>query len=178
MKNKMSDTAFWFMANIAMPIRDFFMPPESIFDEIKIHSGQKILDFGCGPGTFTLMAAQKAGPKGIVYAVDIHPVALKMTAKRARKKGLANIEYILTDCHTPISANSLDAVIFIDVFHLIDNQKEVLNEISRVLKPGKKLFFSDHHMKPPQIYNKLNEDGLFKIERAGKNIYCFRKVGA
>jgi ubiquinone/menaquinone biosynthesis C-methylase UbiE len=166
------------MANMAMPIRDIFMPPQSIFGETEIHSGQKILDFGCGPGTFTLMAAQKAGSKGIVYAADIHPLALKMTAKRAQKKGLANIEYILTDCHTPFSANSLDAVIFIDVFHLIDDQKEVLNEISRVLKPGKKLFFSDHHMKPSQIYNKLNEDGLFKIEKAGKYIYCFRKAGA
>ena len=178
MKNKMSDTAFWFMANMAMPLRDLFMPPVSMFNEIEILSGQKILDFGCGPGTFTLMAAQKAGPKGIVYAVDIHPLALKITEKRARKKGLANIEYLLTDCHIPLSANSLDAVIFIDVFHLIDNQKEVLNEISRVLKPGEKLFFSDHHMKPPQIYDKLNEDGLFKIEKAVKYIYCFRKAGA
>jgi ubiquinone/menaquinone biosynthesis C-methylase UbiE len=155
MQNKMSDTAFWVMANMAMPLRNLFMPPKSIFDEIEIHSGQKILDFGCGPGTFTLMAAQKAGPEGIVYAVDIHPLALRMTEKRARNKGLVNIEYILTDCHTPFSANSLDAIILIDVFHMIENQKEVLNEIVRVLKPGKKLFFSDHHMKRPCLNNHL-----------------------
>ena len=178
MKNKMPNVAFWMMANIAMPIRDLLMPPGRIFDEMEIHSGQKILDFGCGPGTFTIMAAQKAGPTGKVYAVDIHPFALKTADKRAHKTGLDNIEYILTNCHTPLAANSLDAVIFIDVFHMLDNQKEVLNEISRVLKPGKKLFFSDHHMKPPQIFNKLNEDGLFQIEKAGKYIYCFGKAGA
>jgi ubiquinone/menaquinone biosynthesis C-methylase UbiE len=90
---------------------------------------------------------------------------------------VSNIEYILTDCHTPISENSLDAVICIDVFHMIEKQKEVLNEFYRVLKSGNKLFFSDHHMNSPLIYDKLQEDGLFKIEKAGKYIYCFAKAG-
>lgn len=176
MKKKMPNIAFWIMAKIAMPIRNYLMPPKKIFDEMEIHSGHKILDFGCGPGTFTLMAAEKAGPKGKVYAIDIHPFALRMTEKKARKLGLNNIEYISTNCQMPIPASSLDVTVFLDVFHMLDNKKEVLNEIHRVLKSGTKLFFSDHHMKTNQILKELNEDGLFKLEKTGNYIYCFRKV--
>lgn len=176
MKKKMPNIAFRLMAKIAIPIRNLIMPPKRIFNEIEIDLGDNILDFGCGPGTYTLMAAEETGPKGKVYAVDIHPLALSMTKQKAGKLKLDNIEFILTDCQTPIFNSSLDLVVFLDVFHMLSNKKDVLREIHRILKPGSKMVFSDHHMKTDQILKELCQDGLFKLEKTDKYTFMFKKV--
>ena len=39
--------------------------------------GQRILDLGCAPGGWSLYAAQKVGPEGLVLGLDLKPPALK-----------------------------------------------------------------------------------------------------
>jgi ubiquinone/menaquinone biosynthesis C-methylase UbiE len=176
MKGKMPNLAFRAMAYIGMPIRNLFMSPRKMFAEIDIETGHHILDFGCGPGIFSIMAAEKTGPSGTVYAVDIHPLALKMVEQKKRKKNLKNIETILSDCRTPISDSSIDLVLFLDVFHMLDNHGDVLSELHRVLKQEGIMAFSDHHMKEDEILSKLNENGLFKLDRKGDRILQFGKT--
>lgn len=172
----MSNIAFTLMVTIGMPIRNFFMPPEKMFTEIEIRPGEHVLDFGCGPGTFTLMAAEKTGPLGIVYTLDIHPLAIKTVEKKTLNKKLANVKTILSSCPTSLPDESLDAIIFFDVFHILDNQNEVLRELHRVLKQGAVMYFSDHHMKEEHITAKLAEKGLFKLEGKGERTFRFCKV--
>ena len=43
---------------------------ENIIRYIGIDSGQKILDFGCGSGHYTIPIAKVVGEKGVVYALD------------------------------------------------------------------------------------------------------------
>jgi ubiquinone/menaquinone biosynthesis C-methylase UbiE len=78
MGEKMSNFAYKMMAHVGMPIRNLFMQPDKIFAEVKIEPGCQALDFGCGPGVFTLMLAEKTGQSGLVYALDIHPLAVKI----------------------------------------------------------------------------------------------------
>lgn len=164
------------MVTLGMPIRNLFMPPEKMLAEVEIKPGDHVLDFGCGPGTFALLAADKTGPSGRVYALDIHSLAVKMVEQQARKKHLANIQPILSSCQTFLPDNSLDLVLFFDVFHLLDNQAEVLVELHRVLKPDGILCFSDHHLKDAQIVPQLTEHGLFKLEEKGRRTFSFGKV--
>jgi ubiquinone/menaquinone biosynthesis C-methylase UbiE len=176
MENRMPNFAFRIMANIAMPIRNLFMSPQKMLDETEIKTGDQILDFGCGPGFFTIMAAEKTGSTGKVYALDIHPLALQMVEKKARQKEVNHIDTILSNCDTSIPDNTLDLVLLFDVFHLLDNQKEVLVELHRVLKPGAVLYFNDHHMKEEQILSILNESGLYNLENKGNMVYGFKKA--
>lgn len=39
-----------------------------------LHRGQRVLDLGAAPGSWSLFAAQKVGKEGLVIAVDIKPV--------------------------------------------------------------------------------------------------------
>ena len=175
MEKKVSNLAFKMMANVFMPIRNLFMPPAKMLAEVEIKPGYKVLDYGCGPGKFTIMIAERIDPSGVVYALDIHPLAIKMVEEKARKKNLSNIKTILSNCSTSLPDSSLDLVIFFDVFHTLDNHKEVLTELHRVLKSNAIMCFSDHHMKETQILNRLTENGLFKIERQGKRTLTFVK---
>lgn len=173
---KISNIGFKMMATFGIPIRNLFMPPKLMFDEVEIKPGYHVLDFGCGPATFTKMMAEKIGNSGKLYALDIHPFAIKTVKKLAEKNKLSNVNTILSNCDTSISPESLDLVIIFDVFHILNNQNDVIKEIHRVLKRNGIMSFSDHHMKEEEILKKLSENGLFKLVKKGKMTFDFVKV--
>jgi ubiquinone/menaquinone biosynthesis C-methylase UbiE len=176
MKKKMSNFAFQMMTNVGMPVRNLFMPPAKMLAEVEINPGYKVLDYGCGPGAFAIMIAEIIGQSGIVYALDIHPLAIKAAEQKARKKNLSNIKTILSSCSTFLPDNSLDLVIFFDVFHTLNNQEEVLIELHRILKSDAIMCFSDHHMKEIEILKRLTEKGLFKLKSKGIRTFALSKV--
>jgi ubiquinone/menaquinone biosynthesis C-methylase UbiE len=174
MKGKMPNIAFRIMAHVAMPIRNRLMQPAKMFEEIEIQKGQHVLDFGCGPGLFSFMAAEATGPSGMVYALDIHPLAIKMVSKKSERTGVNHIKTILSGGGpVPIEDSSLDVILCIDVFHMLEDEDLVLEEWKRVLKPKGNLYFSDHHMKPDQVLDKLAESGGFQLKGEGQRALCF-----
>jgi len=59
-------------------------PARSVFKleelDLKYHlfrPGQRVLDLGCAPGSWSLYAAQKVGREGLVLGLDLKPPALK-----------------------------------------------------------------------------------------------------
>ena len=44
-----------------------------LVEHANIHPGESILDVGCGSGSSLFPAAQKTGPHGCVYGIDICP---------------------------------------------------------------------------------------------------------
>ncbi|GAH52326.1 unnamed protein product, partial [marine sediment metagenome] len=63
--------------------RDFVLPRKNILAEVDIKPGFYILDYGCGPGSYTIVAARLVGESGQVYALDIHPLAIQQVQKIA-----------------------------------------------------------------------------------------------
>jgi ubiquinone/menaquinone biosynthesis C-methylase UbiE len=173
MKGKTPTIAFRVLAHVAMPIRNMFHPTRKVFAEIDIQPGHRVLDYGCGPGHFTIMAAQQAGPTGRIHALDIHPLALKLVARKAKQKNLDRIDVILSDCRTSLPHGCLDRIMCLDVYHLLENQSEVLAELHRVLKPDGRLYFSDHHMHDDQIVSQLTSNGYFRFQSRGCKTLCF-----
>ncbi len=155
-------------------MRDFLLPRKHILKEVGIKQGFHVLDYGCGPGSYITAAAELVGNSGKVYALDIHPLAIKMTQDIISKNKLKNVETILSDCKTGLPDNSVDAALLYDTFHDLSNPKEVLQELHRVLKPGGLLSFSDHHMKEQEIILRVTEKE-FKLSRRGKRTYSFSK---
>lgn len=172
---KMSNFKFKLMANCGMPFRDIFLPPKKIMEEIAIKKGDFILDFGCGPGSYSILAAQKTGENGKVYAQDIHPIALDYLTKKASKKRFQNIETKLSEGRIDLPDQSLDIVILFDVYHMLDDTEFVLNEIHRSLKQGGTLAFSDHHMKESKIMTELSKNNQFEFIKKGEKTFTFEK---
>ena len=67
-----------------------FMPPAKMLAEADINLGFKVLNYGCGPGKFTIMIAEIIGQSGIVCALDIHPLAIEAVEQKAHKKDYSN----------------------------------------------------------------------------------------
>ena len=158
-----------------MKFRDLFRPREKIFNEVDIKPNFNILDFGCGPGSYCIIVSKCVGELGKVYALDIHPLAVKKVQDAASKMGLTNIETICSDCATHLPDESIDVILLYDIFHMLSSSNRVLEELHRVLKQNGTLSFSDHHMKENDIISKMTKNGLFCLSSKGKYTYSFMK---
>lgn len=174
MKKPMPNFIFHMM-RASFGLRDFLYPRKKILDELGIKSGHSILDFGCGTGVYSLLAAEYVGEKGKVYALDAHLLSVSHVQKKAEQKGLKNIQTIHSNEHTALQDGSIDMVFLYDIFHMLKDPENVLLELHRVLKPGSHLSFSDHHMKEKDFLPRVTEGGMFEPVKRNKKTYEFMK---
>jgi len=163
------------LMSLTFKFRDFFFPRMNILSEVGIKPGFHVLDYGCGPGSYIIPLARLVGRSGKIYALDVHPLAIKKVQSIVVKKRLTNVDTIHSNCKTGLPDKSVDVVLLYGVFHELDNSDEVLEELHRVLKPGGVLSFRDHSMKKDEIISKLTDRGLFSLLRKDKRTYSFVK---
>ncbi|KPL05582.1 MAG: hypothetical protein AMJ73_00175 [candidate division Zixibacteria bacterium SM1_73] len=163
------------LMSLTLWLRDVFFPPMKKLQKAGLKPGDQVLDFGCGPGSFSLAAAHIVGQTGKVHALDIHPLSVQRVKRRTDKKGLQNIDTISSDRATGLTDQSVDFVILNDVLHEVDDPDVVLTELHRILKPEGILFFSDHHLSEKDILTKLTQKGLFRYSRKGYRAHLFSK---
>ena len=161
--------------SFAFKCRDLFRPREKIVEEVDIKPDSTVLDFGCGSGSYIIPAVNSVGKNGKVYALDIHPLAIKKVKSIASKLALSNVATICSDCATALPSKEIDTVLLYDIFHMLGDKEKVLLELHRVLKDDGILSFSDHHMKEKDILSAMKESTLFELHKKNKWTYTFVK---
>lgn len=108
------------------------------FAMMRVTSGQRVLDVGCGPGVDTRALARIVGPTGHVAGVDIDPEMVAQASAAARDAGVdAFVEHRALDAHTlPFPDASFDAVRSERVFQHVNDPDRLLSEMIRVTTPG------------------------------------------
>ncbi|HEY40620.1 MAG TPA: methyltransferase domain-containing protein [Dehalococcoidia bacterium] len=143
--------------------------------KVGIRDRQMVLDYGCGPGTFTLAAAGIVGKDGKVYALDVRPRALERIREKAGSEKIENIETILMDTTgfaTGLSDETIDVILLYDVFHDIKDRRGLLQELHRVLRPEGILSVFPMHVGTAALLDIMNEFGLFRLrDRCGPEGY-------
>lgn len=172
MSGKQSNMDFKLMS-LSYKLRDIFSPRSAVLKESGLSSGDHVLDYGCGPGSYVEGVLKIIGVKGRLYALDIHPAAVERIEKMVGKNWWKNVETILSGRDTGLSDNCLDVVLLYDVFHKLDDPEGVLGEIHRVLKKDGRLSFSDHHMKEEEILDHGAIKRFFKMSHKGKKTFLF-----
>ena len=157
------------MMSFFFRIRDRFRNPGNQLEKVGIKEGQTLLDFGCGSGSYVIPAARMVGGKGMVYALDIHPLAISAVEKKATKEGLTNIATILSDRDTGLPDESIDVVLLYDVIRSIKDKRALLKELHRVMKENGLLSILAEHIKVEDVLEIAEKDGLFSLrDRHGK----------
>jgi hypothetical protein len=59
-----------------------------------LHEGETVLDLGSGGGIDVLLSAQRVGPTGFAYGLDMTGEMLELARKNARKAGARNVEFL------------------------------------------------------------------------------------
>ena len=98
--------------------------------------GQRVLDFGCGPGTISVGLAQAVSP-GELHGVDMAESQIELARAEARKQGVENAFFEQGDvCALDFEDCFFDVAHGHDVLMHVADTEAVLCEVMRVLKPG------------------------------------------
>lgn len=160
------------MSNMETDIKRWLQTDGEIFlRKAGIEKGQRILDFGCGTGNYTIPAAKIAGDNGKVYALDKDERALSRVEPKARISGLKNIEIMKTagELEVHLDDASVDVVLLYDVLHSmsipeVDARTQLLNEVYRLLKPGGLLSVYPMHRDLQEVKEEVESAG-FNLEK-------------
>ncbi|VAW51825.1 hypothetical protein MNBD_GAMMA06-2142 [hydrothermal vent metagenome] len=109
---------------------------------------KKILINGIGSGLDIPLLPTDAHYIG----TDITPAMLQRAEKRAAKHPSLNIDFQIADSQTlPFQDNTFDTIIMHLILAVVPNSELALQEASRVLKPGGKIYIFDKFIKPGQL---------------------------
>ena len=112
-----------------------FDPPTiQLLTEAGLTEGMSVLDIGTGAGDVAVIAADLVGPSGHVLAVDRSPEALGGARRRLGHR--QEIEFAEADLTTLDLDRQFDAIVGRAVLMHVSSPVEVLERLSRHLRPG------------------------------------------
>jgi putative AdoMet-dependent methyltransferase len=123
--------------------RDYEREAEQIVAALGLDGSATVIDMGCGTGAFAVHAGRHYRK---VHAVDVSKAMLRQARRKARKAGIANVEFhqggFLTYEH---QAGPADAAVSVAVLHhLPDFWKLVgLHRLASMLGPDGRLYLFD-----------------------------------
>lgn len=118
------------------PIRRYFDSPERVLKILSIKRRDVVVDFGCGPGFYTIPFAKIVGR---VIAIDVQTKMLEKAEKYAKRNNV-KVEFFQSDGRQiPLPNNIADLIFLSGVFHELDEKHTVLKELARLLKQSGKL---------------------------------------
>ncbi len=146
----------------------------AFLEQLGLGPGDRVLDFGCGPGGYVRPLAQVVGDTGKVVAIDVNEALI--AALRTEFAGSPDggvVEVRQTDgglALEGIDDRSLDAVLLFDVLQHVEDWDLLLGSVGRVLEEGGRLLINPSRLSHPgevdidRLLRRLDAHG-FELER-------------
>ncbi len=130
-----------FLIGITMPEKRI---KQDLIDLAHIQPCTKILDFGCGTATLTIMAKQ-IYPEAKVTGIDVDAEILDKAIQKVKEKKLDILLLDYDGVKLPFQNSGFERVISCLVFHHLDTdtKQKVLADIYRVLNKNGQLHIAD-----------------------------------
>ena len=135
--------------------RDARQKPKELVAAMGLKPGMAVADVGTGVGYMLPFLSEAVGTGGKVTAQDIFPDFLDKARQHASAEKLTNVQFVLGGIDDPkLPANSLDAILLLDVYHHIDYPEKVLANLRKALKPDGHLVIVEYHKNEKAMPNR------------------------
>lgn len=114
------------------------------FEWMKLNRDSNVLEIACGSGGPALFMAKQTGCS--ITGIDNNEKGVAAANKMSQEQGLAyKVRFRYADAGKPLPFDDavFDAVVCIDAVNHLPNRLRVLKEWLRVLKPGRRILFTD-----------------------------------
>jgi len=156
--------------HLADPNRDVAQKPREIVAAMGLKPANVVADVGTGIGFMLPYLSRAVGDKGQVIAEDIASDFLDKARTRAEYQGLKNIKFVLGNDRNPnLPADTLSAVLVLDVYHHFDYPEAMLGHIRDSLLSDGRLVIVDFYKRPDAMpggramqHIRLDEDGVIQ----------------
>jgi len=135
---------------------------------LRLGKSMVVLDFGAGTCWLSRLLNQL---QCVTISVDVSRTALEL-GKRLFQMSPIIGDYVLAPTfmpfdgeHLDVQDDSVDRVVCFDTFHHVPNQRQILSEFFRVLKPGGIVGFSEPgplHSQTPQAQYEMQRHGVLE----------------
>jgi arsenite methyltransferase len=134
-----------------------------------LNEGEVVLDLGSGGGIDVLLSAQRVGPTGKVYGLDMTDEMLELALRNKEEAGAENVEFLKGYIEAvPLPAETVDVVISNCVINLSTDKPSVFAEMFRILRSGGRIGVTDV----------VANDDLTPADRAERGSYVGCIAGA
>lgn len=175
-QRKLKNSEFRFMQALMNLVDHVYPHVRAKSEAFGIKAGQTVVDYGCGPGRYTVEMARLVGPAGKVIAVDLVELALEATQIKLEERGLGNVELKLAqEYDSGIEGSTADIVFAIDMFHHIADTDSFLREVYRISKPDGLLVLSGGHMLRKTVKAKIAMSEIWDIAKERKDQIVYKK---
>jgi ubiquinone/menaquinone biosynthesis C-methylase UbiE len=151
-------------------LRRWIQNPQKILKPY-IKEGMTVLDFGCGPGFFSIDMAQMVGKSGRVIASDLQEGMLHKLRDKIKGTELEN-SITLHKCEEDNIgfSENVDFVLAFYIIHEVVNKDKLFTEIETILKPNGQFLI----VEPPfhvsktafeETIGKANAAGFIEVKR-------------
>jgi ubiquinone/menaquinone biosynthesis C-methylase UbiE len=134
------------------PKRDELQRPRDIIDAMGLRPGGVVADVGTGVGFMVPYLSHAVGDAGQVIAEDIQSDFLDKARLKAQLGHLTNVKFVAgTDMDPKLPADTLEAVLVLDVYHHFDYPEAMLSHIRDSLLSDGKLVIVEYFKRPGAI---------------------------
>lgn len=147
--------------------REIYRERQSLAALVGPLRGSVVADVGAGSGFMAEEFSNLVGESGHVLAVDINSTMLDNLAKRAKQRGVNNLETrVCTETSTQLSPDSVDLVFICDTYHHFEYPQSTMKSIHQALRPGGQLVVVDFRRIPGE-----SEPWMLEHVRAGEEVF-------
>ncbi|MCG8334599.1 MAG: class I SAM-dependent methyltransferase [Proteobacteria bacterium] len=139
--------------------RKWFQNPDKILGPL-VKEGMAVIDYGCGPGFFTVSMANLVGESGKVVAIDIQEGMLELLNKKIRNSDIKK-RIVLHKCDDENIAitEPIDFILAFYVIHEVPHKNILFEKFNSILKPHGKILI----VEPPIHVSRAGFNKSLKI---------------
>lgn len=134
------------------PERQALFPSSRILSLLQLAEGMAIADVGAGSGFMLDALAIAVGRAGAVRAIDPSPAAIQHLRERQQAGAWPQVTvHEGTAESTGLTAASLDRMLWLTIYHHLQDVPAAFGEARRVMKAGGRLLIVDWEPKPMEM---------------------------